>query len=245
MDSLPEFHRFDRQSLNSLDRLRPLVSLTPQEKWRIFISRSEIKLAAFLVISAIVVGYFIGSHRNNEKPAFAKKVETSESYVTTTTAAKSQKIKVYVSGEVNAPGVYELESSARINDALQLAGGITGSADLSKCNLAAFALDGSSINVPAKAVANTNSCGGMVSSTQSSLSESSPSNQQMNATGKVNLNTATQSEIETLPGVGPTLGAAIISYRTQHGSFASINDLKKVKGIGEKRFSDLKDLIAI
>jgi len=143
-------------------------------------------------------------------------------------------IVVHVAGEVKIPGVYKLRDGARVVDAINMAGGPLPSADLDKLNLADYLKDGSKINVPSKEQF-LNS----ISSTNEELKTSVgvPTND------KININTASKEQLETLPGIGPTLAQRIIDYRNEHGLFTSYDDLLNVKGIGEKKLEKLKDKI--
>ncbi len=227
-----------------IEQVRPFAPLTFRERSRFFLNQFIVRIAIGAVIAAVVGGYLFGSvrtKRSGSVTSFATQNTVSTTRVTTTTI--NTNIKVYITGEVNAPGVVDVDAHARVVDVIAQAGGTTANADITHCNLAAFVTDGSSIIIPAR---NSQAvCGGAVASgiPLSGAADAKASGTQ--PSGKINLNTATQSEIETLPGVGPTLGAAILSYRSQHGSFSSIADLRKVKGIGDKRFSDLKDLVTV
>lgn len=217
--------------------IRPFAPLTPTERFRMLSAQPFVRLCAGIACVALVVGYFLvnqSSRESHNRQEMISAATFSQQLPTSSVVS----FKVYVTGEVNSPGVIAVESHARIADAISKAGGPTPNADITHCNLAAFVSDGATIDVPSKAGI-SGLCGGAVP-TPIAGSDSNASSQ-----GKININTATQSEIETLPGVGPTLGAAIISYRTHHGSFTSVADLQKVKGIGKGRFEDLKDLVTV
>ena len=145
---------------------------------------------------------------------------------------------VHVAGAVVRPGIVRLRAGARVVDAIAAAGGARPGADLDQLNLAAKVADGQRIAVglpgqPATALASpggaTSAVGGADGST----------------TGPLDLNTATQTEIESLPGIGPVLGAAILRERDERGGFRSVDELRSVRGIGEKRFEDLRDLVTV
>jgi competence protein ComEA len=143
---------------------------------------------------------------------------------------------VYVSGAVARPDVYELPPDSIVKDAVEAAGGPTGEADLNRINLARRVQDEEQIYVPQKGEES------LPVSPPSGPSLSSPSSQKGD---KVNINTATAEELDTLPGVGPSIAQRIIDYRTTHGPFRSIEDIKKVKGIGDATFEELKDKITV
>jgi len=135
---------------------------------------------------------------------------------------------VYVSGAVAKSGVYTLPEGSRVHNAVQAAGGALDSADLTRINLARLIIDGEQIHITAEGEA------APVTGTQAGTASST-----------ININTATQVELETLPGIGPAKAQDIIAYRTQNGPFRKIDDITNVKGIGEKTFESLKLLIRV
>jgi competence protein ComEA len=136
---------------------------------------------------------------------------------------------VHVVGEVRRPGLYRLGDGGRIADAIARAGGATEAADLALVNLAAPLVDGTQINVPARAPAGAATGG-------------SPAGA---AAGPVRLNTATVEELDALPGVGPVTAGKIVEYRQAHGPFASVDDLDAVPGIGPARLEELRELVGL
>ncbi len=135
---------------------------------------------------------------------------------------------VDVSGAVAHPGVYPLQHGARVKDALSAAGGMTGDADTKRVNLAAFVRDGEKILVPDK--------------------HSAPADISIATDGEqvlININTASQSLLEDLPGIGPVTAKSIIQYREEHGPFENIEDICNVPGIGPATFENLKDSITV
>ncbi|HHV71000.1 MAG TPA: ComEA family DNA-binding protein [Clostridia bacterium] len=148
---------------------------------------------------------------------------------------KENLIKVHVIGAVNRSGVYELPEGSRVIDAVQAAGGLSEDADLNATNLAAPLSDGQQVRV-------------YNLSEQSNLSNSAikiNNGETTIASGKININTANKQQLENLTGIGPALAERIIKYRETNGYFRSIEELKNVSGIGEKRFEQLKDEITI
>jgi competence protein ComEA len=146
--------------------------------------------------------------------------------------ATSGPVQVYVSGAVAHPEIYILPAGSIVRDALESAGGPIESADLSRVNLAAPLSEGQQVHVPA-------------------LGESPPPSTN-NTTedglailGPVNINTASQPELETLPGIGPAIAERIITYRETNGPFALIEDIQNVSGIGPATFEEIKDLITV
>ena len=165
------------------------------------------------------------------------------------------KILVYVTGEVNNPGVTMLNENSRIIDAINSVGGITNNADVSKINLAYVLKDGMKVNIPNKEdlkkgsdfeYITMNSGDGKndnTSENESSLSSQSDKSNTNKST--VNINTATQTELETLPGIGPSTALKIINYRNENGKFSSIDEIKNVSGIGDSKFENIKKYITV
>lgn len=176
--------------------------------------------------------------------------------------ADSQKIYVYITGEVNNPGVVALNEGSRIVDAIEVAGGVTENANISKVNLVYCLLDGMKVNIPSdndlKKNANfeyiTMSSGDgkldeniSVGTTtdEKNTTNSNDSNISAFKQSIVNINTATQTELETLPGIGPSIALNIINYRKENGKFTNIEDIKNVSGIGDSKFKNIKNYIVI
>ncbi|GGX00802.1 ComEA family DNA-binding protein [Streptomyces chryseus] len=144
------------------------------------------------------------------------------------------RIVVDVSGKVRQPGVHRLPAGSRVADALRAAGGVAAGADTAGLNRARLLMDGEQVTVgvpgspgpPGTAAPAAN--GGPAAA---------------GTTGPIGLNAATAEQLETLPGVGPVLAQHIIDYRTEHGGFRSVEELREVKGIGDRRFADLQPLV--
>jgi len=146
-------------------------------------------------------------------------------------------IYIHVSGAVLHPGVIQLKEGSRVFEAVDLAGGMTEEAHKDSVNLAAVVLDGEQVYIPTKKEAEQGG-GGVKNSDVSSYSGNS-------AEKKININKADSSALQNLKGVGPAMAEKIIQYRTEAGGFKAIEDLKKVKGIGDKTFEKLKDQICV
>jgi len=142
-------------------------------------------------------------------------------------ASSGTVIYVHILGQVNVPGLYALHDGDRAVDVVAAAGGLTPSADPAALNLARFLSDGEQIIVPAvgESIPASTAAGGGASG------------------GKVNINTADEPTLETLPRVGPAMAARILAWRAANGRFTAIEDLMSVSGIGEKTFEGLKDLV--
>lgn len=135
----------------------------------------------------------------------------------------TMKLIVHVVGAVRQPGVYQVDSGARVMDAVFAAGGFLPVADQASINLARPLNDGEQIIVLSLGQSGTNDGTGKQ--------------------GLVNPNTASASELDSLPGIGPTLAARIIDYRNSNGGFGSLADLAKVAGIGPNLISKIKELV--
>lgn len=173
------------------------------------------------------------------------------------------KIYVYITGEVNVPGVVILDEGSRIVDAINSAGGTTAKANISKVNLVYVLEDGMKVNIPNDNDLKSNpnfeyitlnsGDGGRddynsvdsSSNSEGTSSSSSSSSKNEKKYSVVNINTATQTELETLPGIGPSLALNIINYRKENGKFSSIEEIKEVSGIGEAKYNELKKYITI
>ncbi|MBT9164785.1 MAG: ComE operon protein 1 [candidate division WS2 bacterium] len=140
--------------------------------------------------------------------------------------AESVEIVVSLAGAVNSPGVYTLKTGDRLYHLIDLAGGFNEEAATENVNLARLLKDEDHIYIPKKGEVTDNP----FSSTTG---------------GKININTATQVSLETLPGIGPSLASRIIQYRQTNGPFKTIEEIKEVSGIGDKRFEAIKDLITV
>ena len=175
-----------------------------------------------------------------------------------TNKTDKNKIVIYIIGEVKQEGVYELDEDSRISDAIEKAGGTKENADLSQINLAYKIEDGMRIYIPKKGelvqdkekiedktqeivtgkstdITNTTSVNTNLSTNKKSKTDIE----------KINLNKATQTELETLPGIGPSTAEKIIAYRKENGNFKNIEDIMNVNGIGESKYNKIKDLISV
>lgn len=153
-------------------------------------------------------------------------------------AAEAETIVVDVAGAVVNPGVYELTDGARVSDAIEAAGGLSEDADVSILNRASKVSDGMKITVPTQGERASSAGDGDTRTAASSQSAAQ-------ASGLVNINTATADELQALSGVGPSTAQAIVDDREKNGLFASAEDLMRVSGIGEKKFAKIKDSICV
>lgn len=157
---------------------------------------------------------------------------------------KNENIIVHVSGAVNKEGIVELKNNSRIIDAIDKAGGLKDEADITNINLAYIIEDGMKIHIPSKEekestiIVESNIDSGTV---EQSNEIKSNNNKKL----KININTATKTDLETLPGIGESTALKIIEYRKEKGKFKLIEDIKQVNGIGENKFNKIKELITV
>lgn len=188
-----------------------------------------------------------------QSPAVTEDGAESGTTASATSGEANGKVTVHITGAVNDPSVVTLKAGARVQDAVEAAGGLSPGADGEAVNLARVLADGEQIHIPTEGEApaagvdgagadGTGAGGG--SGSPGTADSSAAANSGAPGTGKVDLNTADATTLETLPGVGPVTAQAIISHRSQQ-PFASVEDLLLVKGIGPKTFESLKDLVTV
>lgn len=219
---------------------------------------------AILIISILSICYYIyGKGGTFAVDEDLEVLETAEVDENSEELNKKETIKVHISGAVNNEGLIELEKDSRIANAIEKAGGLKDEACMDEINLAFVLEDGIKIKIPTKeevekqnkeALESSNSDAGqkyIVSETGNNQIKSNVSNSIVtgekvsNRNLKVNINTANQSELETLPGIGAVTALKVIDYRNEKGKFKSIEDIKGVSGIGEAKFDKIKELIEI
>ncbi|MCX4762093.1 ComEA family DNA-binding protein [Streptomyces sp. NBC_01275] len=152
-------------------------------------------------------------------------------------------IVVDVSGKVRKPGIHRLPAGSRVVDALNAAGGVRPGTNTDGLNRARFLVDGEQVVVGGPAPATAAGAGGAGTGAGAGAAGSAGAGMGAGPAAPVSLNTATVDQLDTLPGVGPVLAQHIVDYRTRHGGFRSVNELREVNGIGERRFADLRNLV--
>ncbi|CCF86097.1 ComEA family DNA-binding protein [Nitrolancea hollandica] len=183
---------------------------------------TRLKVAALGLVVTVAVAIAVALMGAQRSPDLVLKIEPSED---------QPGVTVYVGGAVRSPGLYTLDYGAHVADALDAAGGPVD-AEISAVPMADKLKDGQEIFVPA-------------SSSASSAPEGSPSAASGSApgsTGRVNVNTAGASELQSLPGIGPALSQRIIDYRTRNGPFSTLDDLAGVRGISSRMVEELREL---
>lgn len=212
----------DISKILDIDKVKSLLSLY---KFPLILAGIGI---LFLLLGVI---YIVKTQNTSSEVVFSSESSPSASF-------SKAKVQVDVEGAVMAPGVYEVEEGSRITTALSSAGGLAADADrdfiAKNMNLAAKVVDGGKIYIPTVAETGGNK-------TQNLSDLSNPSNLLGVTTGKVNINNASQSELESLPGVGPVTAGKIIIGRP----YQTIDELKSKKVVGNALFEKIKDLIVV
>lgn len=195
------------------------------------------KIIFLSIIVGVLVIYLVYHYVTNSSSEY---IEENIYIETNNQPEEKNKIFLHITGEVNMPGIIEIDEGARLADVIEAAGGFTENADINKVNLAYLVKDGQKINIP-----NVNSV-----DTNSYITENIGENIIIeditsSSTNLVNINTATQTELETLTGIGPSTALKIIKYRKENGKFKTIEDIKNVSGVGDSKFEAIKDEICV
>ncbi|MBR1695510.1 MAG: helix-hairpin-helix domain-containing protein [Selenomonas sp.] len=180
-----------------------------------------------IILLAAIGGTYYGLY-SEEQSAVLESSPPAEN------ALSVKEITIYVTGAVNKPGLVKVAEGARAADAINACGGLLPIADSEKINLAQNLKDGQQLKVPEKERSNSN-----VDKSKADMSKNGGSGEM------VNINTADEKALDTLPGIGPAMAKRIIEYRETEGLFQSIEDIKKIRGIGDAKFEKLKDKICI
>ena len=162
---------------------------------------------------------------------------------------ENSEIVVFISGEVSTCGVVKMESNSRLVDAVEKLGGLTQNADMNRVNLAIKLEDGSHYIIPSVYNNESQVMGNEVDNNDGeecvNKDSYSNSNSREDSTSKVDINKASSSELKSLTGIGDVTASKIIEYRSQNGKFKNIDEVKNVKGIGEKKFESIKNDIKV
>lgn len=208
-----------------------LDSLTSKQKIIFFI------ILCFMLF--VIIYYYLYSNDfstsyENNSLIHSDLIEDVNINISTEASQNSNIIVVYICGAVKESKVITLKENSRICDAIDCVGGLTDDADLTNINLAYILEDSEKIYIPKKGEDLSNK-----DSLNSSYINSSSKN------NKININKASQTELESIPGVGPSTALKIINYREENGKFSSIEDIKNVSGIGNAKFENIKEYITI
>ena len=188
------------------------------------------KIILSVSLAVIILAVFFVYGENSKEISIAENLEPVK-----------KEINVYVSGQVKTPAVVTLEDTGNLRavDAVNAVGGLTDLADSEIINLAEPLVDGQHIHIPTKEI--------IFQEIPDDAISASITNKSANFTqgSLININTADEKELQKIRGVGPVIARRIIEYRTNNGAFHSIEEIKKVKGIGDKTFEKMKDSITV
>lgn len=224
-----------------------------------YMNKLNKKYKIIIIISTIMViglSYYVYSKENSKNEMSDLQVE--EGNIENNQSIKEEKkIKVHISGAIKNEGVFELDENSRIIDVIQQAGGLTEQSYTKYINLAEMLEDGSKIYIPTKEEIENQEKQNEEQENKKDIEtfkntitiNQNENNQNYKSTNqkikKININTATQEELDSLPGVGASTANKILNYRKENGKFKTKEDIKNVSGIGESKFNKIKDLIEV
>ncbi|HEX5016647.1 MAG TPA: helix-hairpin-helix domain-containing protein, partial [Actinomycetes bacterium] len=230
-----------RSELDELSAGRHALPDPPRPVWRVDAAAVRGLLSLALAAAAgalvmVIVGWPRGTEAAAPPPDQRENVLLDAEPSASATAGV---VVVDVDGRVKRPGVVELAAGSRVIDAIREAGGVAARGDTAALNLAEVLIDGQQVVVPGKGEATTSS--GVPSGTSTEPPATSPTT----TPSTVSINSASATELETLPGIGPVLAAAIVDWRTQNGGFTSIEQLQDVSGIGPATYAEIAPFVRL
>ncbi len=191
---------------------------------------NKYKAIILVILIFCIIFFFIEYLQNNNDMINVKEYYEEELNLDNKNEEKNDtKIAVYITGQINKPGVYYIKEGSRLDDLVKEAGGLTNDANIDNINLAKKLSDGEKIHIYM-------------------IGEEIKEDTENNTTydnGKVNINTANSEKLQTLTGIGKATATKIIDYRNEHGNFKNIEELKNVSGIGDSKFNSIKNDICI
>ncbi|MBO5349835.1 MAG: helix-hairpin-helix domain-containing protein [Clostridia bacterium] len=205
-----------------------------------------VSICGIIIVICLIICYVIDKNSGDKSYSYTQLmednyIENTNNINTNTEDFEEEKIiYIHITGEVVNPGVVSISEGSRIKDVIEKAGGVTSEADVEKVNLAYQVSDGQKINIPNINDKNNN-IENYITETEGENIIISDKNSKANE--KVNINTATQTELETLTGIGPSIAAKIIEYRKTNGKFKTIEDIKNVSGIGDGKYRKIENEI--
>ena len=204
-----------------------------------------------LLTGCIITGLI--SNNDKEKPLAGSSLLQSAQSAVISKAAQAKTVRVQVSGAVLEPGIYDVPASCRVEEAIAAAGGLTENADSERVNLVRKVRDGMQIRVPVQKAARTNRTQRKNAQAKSGLGESASGKSSSAKAGSgrnssmmqsVRINSASVSELQQLPGIGPALAQRIVKTRNS-GRFTSADDLLRVPGIGKAKLAKLRNYVEV
>ncbi|HFH9840337.1 TPA: helix-hairpin-helix domain-containing protein [Streptococcus suis] len=218
-----------------MDTIKTYIEMLKEYKWQIALpAAAGLLLTTFLIFSQPAKSDQTGL---TEFPQTEQTSSSSELVEETSTEVSEEpsQLVVDVKGAVAKPGLYTLEEGSRVNDAVEAAGGLTSQADPKSINLAQKLSDEAVVYVASKDEKIS-----VVASTTASSAMSPEGNE-----SKVNLNTATEADLQTISGIGAKRATDIIAYREANGGFKSVDDLNNVSGIGDKTMESIRPYVTV
>lgn len=213
--------------------------------------RKKLILRGMLLGLSVAFYLFVGGCGVDEDVLFLEaqssisEIEECESSIVEVETQEKECIVIHICGAVQNPGVYELEVDCRVMDAVMAAGGFLPEADTEYVNLATCLMDGNKVRIPTVEETTQMSNAQKENGDASVISWQGIENTGENSATKVNINTADEELLCTLPGIGQTRARSILEYRTEHGPFSQIEDIMLVSGIKENSFQKIKEYITI
>lgn len=217
-----------------MNRLKGIRSIA-DFKELLVLHRESIKKAALpvTVVAALLFFWIGGGNENSNIEEVEEPVSgiIAEDGIDNTQLSNDIDIYVDIGGCVYNPGVYKIKVGTRLFQVIEMAGGLTTEADIDSINQAEEVYDGQKIMI--------------YSQIENDITDTSGISQHQSSNGKININNATELELQAIPGVGPSTAKKIIEYRELNGRYKNIEDLMNVSGIGEKTFEKLKEYITV
>lgn len=196
-------------------------------------------VAAVLLLAGAAVAFNVAGSGASE-PLTVQKADASEAQAAEEAPTEPARICVHVDGCVANPGIVYIEEGSRVADAVQAAGGMTEEASSSGMNLARVLQDGEQVVVPSAAQAVPTQASEGASQAAGAAAQAGAA-----ASGKVNINTASAAELQTLSGIGPSKAQKIVDHRLSSGPFESVDGLTEVSGIGDKTLEAIRDQVCV
>ncbi|HEM2767776.1 TPA: helix-hairpin-helix domain-containing protein [Streptococcus suis] len=219
-----------------METIKTYIEMLKEYKWQIALPAvAGLLMATFLIFSQPAKSDQTGLTEFPQTEQASSSQEQTEETSTEVSKEPSQLV-VDVKGAVVKPGLYTLEADARVNDAVEAAGGLTSQADPKSINLARKLSDEAVVYVASK---------DEKISVVASTTASSAMSQEEKTTSLVNLNTATEADLQTISGIGAKRATDIIAYREANGGFKSVDDLNNVSGIGDKTMESIRPYVTV
>lgn len=214
-------------------------------------NKKKILIVGVICVIIVIVGVIYFFMQNGQEEFinfedFENNVENVEDIVQNKIVEEKAKIIVHISGEIASPGVISLDEGARLIDAINLSGGLTSKADISKVNLAYILEDAQKIYIPS-IDDKEDSAYILQESIDTKIIISGVGDTENKKEGKlmVNINTANEEQLQELAGIGDSIARRIVDYRKENGKFNSIEDIKNVSGVGDAKFNKIKNNICV